>query len=169
MTPVAKKISATTMRMVPPNSIILVGVFVALSGCGFAQAADAIVVRNLAKGAFSGITEPTQQVIHTLAAWEQVWTRHWVNRSPAAPVPEVNFDTEMVIVATMGRQRTGGYVIDIVRVAAEGGKLKVFIQRRSPPPGSMTIQVLTTPFHMVAVPRSALTPEFVDVKTEAPK
>lgn len=123
-------------------------------------------MRTLAKGAFSGITEATQRIIKDRETWGQLWARHSGFRSPPEPIPAVNFDKEMVIVVTLGRQRTGGYAIEITRVQADGKHLKIFVKRSAPPPGAMTIQALTAPFLMVAIPRSGLPPEFVATKPD---
>jgi hypothetical protein len=69
----------------------------------------------------------------------------------------------------MGTKRTGGYTIKIVRVEPTGKSLKVFVKQSSPPPGSLSIQALTAPFHFVAVPRSDLKPEFVETEISGEK
>jgi len=45
-------------------------------------------------------------------------------------------------------------------------RLKIWVRRKTPPPGAMLIQTLTVPFHIVAVPKSDLRPEFVEMKGE---
>lgn len=54
-----------------------------------------------------------------------------------------------VIAAFLGQRRTGGYTVEISR-AADGALLR--ISEKSPPSGSMTTQVITAPFKIVAVP-----------------
>jgi hypothetical protein len=125
-------------------------------------------IRPLVKSAFSGIQDPKQEVIKDKAAWDAVWTRHLANAKGAVSQPEVDFSKEMIILVAMGRQNTGGYSIQVSSVRAVGDKLEITVTRTTPPPGSMSIQALTAPVSIVAVPRSSLEPVFIDIKP-APK
>jgi hypothetical protein len=125
--------------------------------------AESMPMRTLAQGAFGGIQLPKREVIKDAAAWEKLWAQH------AAPTrggerPQVDFSKEMVILVTMGRQTTGGYAIEITKVEPDREHLRIMIKRTSPPPDAMTIQALTAPFHIVAVPRSDLEPRFIEGK-----
>ena len=117
--------------------------------------------RAIAKGAFGGLQEPTQQVIKDKAAWEKLWAKHAAGLKTVEKPPEIDFSKEMVVVVAMGRQNTGGYRIQITHVEPVAGKLRISVLKTTPPPGGMAIQVLTAPFEMVAVPKSDLPPEFV--------
>jgi hypothetical protein len=147
------------------------GVFLAISllGCATATGGGPLLIRSLAKGAFSGIQEARQEVVKDRAAWEKIWAQHNANTTRAVPLPEVNFSKEMVVVATMGTKRTGGYSVEIVRAEPRGKKLRIGVQQTSPPPGAMTIQALTAPFHFVAVPRRDLELEFIEAAPAARK
>ena len=90
-----------------------------------------------------------------------------VRLKDADKLPAVDFTKEMVILITMGRQHTGGYSVEITKAEDAAGKLKIYVNRREPAPGAFTLQVLTAPFHAVALPRSGLKPEFIEVKAEA--
>ena len=118
--------------------------------------------RSLAKGAFSGIKEAKQELIKDAAQWEKLWKQHALSANSGEKTPSVDFSKEMVIVATMGVKRTGGYAIEIVGVEVADQSLKISVKQSSPPPGALTIQALTAPFHFVAVPKSDLKPEFVE-------
>ena len=139
-----------------------------LLGCVTGSHAETLPVRSLVKAAFSGIQDPKHEVIKDKAAWEAVWARHVANTKGAVPRPEVDFSKDMVILVAMGRQNTGGYSIQVSSVQTKGDTLEIAVTRTTPPPGTMVIQALTAPVHMVAVPRSALVPEFIDSQP-APK
>ena len=121
-------------------------------------------MRTLAKGAFSGITNKQQLVIKDVLTWETFWARHTVSLKPAEKIPKLDFDKEMVIALTLGEQRTGGYRIEIINVKPEGDKLKVIYKRFAPPPDGINLQVITAPFHFVAIPKNDLKPEFVETE-----
>jgi hypothetical protein len=118
----------------------------------------------LAKGAFSGITNRQQLVITNQQAWEQLWAKHNVTSKPTEKIPKVDFEKEMIIAIAMGKQRTGGYRIEITGVETGADKLRITYKRYAPPPDGINLQVITSPFHFVAVPKSASKPEFVEAE-----
>jgi hypothetical protein len=134
-----------------------------LGACLCPAAAVSLPIRTLAKGGFSGIQQPTQEFLKDKAAWEKTWARH-VSGKEGQKTPEVDFSKEMVIVVTLGRKSTGGYSIEITKVEPAGDNFRISVARKSPPAGAMTIQALTAPFHFIAVPKSDLHPEFLEVK-----
>ena len=145
--------------------IVIVGLSLSfLVHCVAANGAQTPPIRSLKKGAFSGIREMKQDVVKSADAWEKLWKQHSTAAGSSDKIPSVDFSKEMVVVATMGSKRTGGYTIEIVDVEARDKSLRISIKKTSPPPDAMTIQALTAPFHFVAVPKSDLKPEFVDVK-----
>src|SRR5688572_7810255 len=99
-----------------------------LLGCTTAIGADPLTLRSLGKGGFSGIKEAKQEVIKDKVAWEKLWTEHTTTTRKAAPAPEVDFAKEMIIVATMGIKRTGGYSVEIASVEPAGKKLRVTVK-----------------------------------------
>jgi hypothetical protein len=148
--------------------IMAVGLSLAyLLDCEGADDPQVLPIRSLAKGALSGIRDAKREVIRDAGHWEKLWKEHAVSAGARAKIPAVDFSKEMVIVATMGGKRTGGYSIEIARIEPAHKELKILVRESAPPPGAMTIQALTAPFHIVAVPRSDLKPEFVTAKPDA--
>ena len=64
-------------------------------------------------------------------------------------------DGRLYIAAFAGSQRTGGYEIRVVRVDRAGETLTVRAMFSSPAPGALTIQVLTSPAHLVSIDRQS--------------
>ena len=121
-----------------------------------------VTMRLLGKGAFSGQVTARTEVLRDQPAWAKFWDQHATTARGATNLPTVDFAKELVLVATLGRKNSGGYSIEITKVEAEPKALKVFVRRKSPPPGGMSIQALTAPFHFVAVPATKLPVVFVD-------
>jgi len=151
------------MVMLKVLSVFLLGLTVV--ACAAVDVDRAFPIRNVAKGAFSGIADAKQEVIKNRAGWEKLWSQHSVNKRGENKIPEIDFTKEMVIFVAMGRQRTGGYSIEVANVEVVDQKLKISFKRKSPPPGAMATMALTAPFHIVAVPKSDLKAEFVEVKS----
>ncbi len=105
-------------------------------------------VRTVDKGEQSNIDEAKQVVVRTEAEWTRLWQQH----SPDRKRPAVDFSKEMVVGVFMGSRPTAGYNVSIVSTFAKDGNVLVRYQESTPRPGAMTAQVLTFPYHLVAIP-----------------
>jgi hypothetical protein len=63
--------------------------------------------------------------------------------------------TRLYIGVFAGAQRTGGYGIRVARIDRSGNTLTVHATFDAPPPGAITIQVLTSPAHLVSIDRQS--------------
>jgi hypothetical protein len=79
----------------------------------------------------------------------------WRQHSPDTARPEVDFRTDMVLALFLGSRPTPGYAVNIASVTNVGDGLIVRYRETKPPPGTVSIQVLTFPFHMVLIPQRA--------------
>jgi hypothetical protein len=61
----------------------------------------------------------------------------------------------LYIAVFAGSQRTGGYAIRVAGVDRAGDTLIVRAMFSSPPPDALTIQVLTSPAHLVSIDRAS--------------
>jgi hypothetical protein len=105
--------------------------------------------RSIGKGPMSGIDEPRQVTLHTLADWTTLWRSH----APGQPMPTIDFSRETVVGVFAGTRPTSGYGVEIVRATDANGTLIVDYVETRPGPGDVTAQVLTAPYHLIAVPR----------------
>jgi len=112
--------------------------------------------REIATGAASGIEEPSRLAIRDKKAWEAWWREHTKNTfDPENPnkAPDIDFDKETILVATMGMRTSGGFSIHFGEIHKEGGTLKVTLKTQSPGPGDMVTMALTHPFAIIAIPK----------------
>jgi hypothetical protein len=107
--------------------------------------------RTVDKGDFSNVDEARQVVVRTDAEWRTLWRKHAGERS----MPSVDFSKETVVGVFMGSRPTAGYDIAITKTLEKDGTLWVFYRERTPARGLVLAQVLTFPFHLVAVPKTA--------------
>ena len=105
-------------------------------------------MRTLDKGDHSNVDDAAQLVAKSAQEWQQLWQKH----TPDRPRPTVDFSKEMVVGVFLGSRPTAGYTLEIVSATQDGGKLMVRYREASPPRDAMTAQVLTSPYHIVAVP-----------------
>jgi hypothetical protein len=116
----------------------------------FAQ--DAVPLRAVDSGIVSQIDEREEAAVRTAAEWRALWARH----APDAALPAVDFDQETVVAVFLGTRPTAGYGVQIVEaVRGAGGELTVRFRERRPAGDAITAQVITSPFAIVALPRTA--------------
>ncbi len=114
--------------------------------------------RVLDQGARSQIMTARQVVARTTEEYDALWRSHVPTRAPAA----VDFSKEIVVGVFLGTKPTAGFSVTIVSAATEGNVLHVRYRETSPPRDAITAQVITYPYQIVAIPKSAAT----DVKFE---
>jgi hypothetical protein len=111
---------------------------------------------------YSGVRERLRVVIRDSASWNAQWRQLTATLSPSPAVPGVDFSREMVVVAAMGTQRSGGYSIHIDSVSARNGRLSVVVREVSPGKNCMTTMALTSPAVAVRVSRRDEEASFVE-------
>jgi hypothetical protein len=86
------------------------------------------------------------------------WTRLWARSPfcpPKPPALEVNWQTEMCVVAALGTRPNGGYFVLIDTIEVNGGQIMVLVWEIRPGPGCATTRGITFPFHAVSAPAHA--------------
>ena len=105
-------------------------------------------MKTIEKGDHSNMDDAKQVAVKTAAAFRQLWQQH----SPDRPLPAVDFSKEMVVGVFLGSRPTAGYTLEIVSAIQANGTLVVRYREAVPSAGTMTAQVITSPFHLVTVP-----------------
>jgi len=123
----------------------------ALLLAAFVQGAQAssIPLRSLERGSQSFIDVARQVTAHTTEEWTTIWKQHAPNRA----MPAVDFTREMVVGVFVGSRSTAGYSVEIVGVEERQGSVVVRYRETAPGRSAVTAQVVTSPYHLVAVPK----------------
>jgi hypothetical protein len=119
---------------------------------------EAPSTRTIDKGDQSNLDEAKRVLVRTDAEWTKLWQQH----HPDAPRPAVDFSKEMIVGVFMGSRPNAGFSTTILSATAGNGALIVRYTERVPSPGSISAQILTFPYHLVAIPKAAVS----DVKFE---
>jgi hypothetical protein len=106
---------------------------------------------TVAQGSRSGIEEHREAIVRTAADWPALWKAHGASGSP----PAVDFANDMVVAVFLGTRPTGGFRVEITGAHAEAQSLVVDYVERRPGPEDIVSQALTSPFHIVRLPRHA--------------
>ena len=141
----------------------LVLAVVALAALPQASQAQTVAFRTVVKGDGLSSSIPRQSV--TIRG-ERRWTKLWETLGEAGEVPEVDFRRHMLIAVTQGRQPSGGHAIRVRRIVRTGDTWVVSVVETEPSPGCPSTGVITSPYHVVRVPRSSRTVTFERTVTE---
>lgn len=99
-------------------------------------------------------SEKTNEIINDSQSFETLWEDIHANTTPLPELPEIDFTEYTVIASMMGVQNSGGYSIEISEIAASDDIIGVKIEEREPGSDCVTTGALTSPFHIVKVPKS---------------
>jgi protease stability complex PrcB-like protein len=105
--------------------------------------------RSLDRGTLSEVSTPRQVAVRDEGAWEMLWRVH----APTRPSPPVDFASEIVVGVFAGTRPSAGFGVEIVGYHLNGDDVVVQYRESSPPRGAITAQVLTTPYHLVVIPK----------------
>ena len=97
---------------------------------------------------------------------DAAWSAFWLDHSDSAEPPEVDFDSEMVIVAAVGQREEAGDSVEVRRILqVDNGTLTHLIERV---PGDFCSPVARThyPFHIVVSPATPTPIRFADIGIE---
>lgn len=113
--------------------------------------AQAQAFTTVAKGDASGQQTSRQVIIRTAAEWKALWNEH----APTEKLPAIDFSKEMVVGMFLGTKPSAGHEVEIVGVRTQENELIVEYVQKQPGRGTMAAQILTEPYHLVAVPKHA--------------
>ncbi|HSL23822.1 MAG TPA: protease complex subunit PrcB family protein [Vicinamibacterales bacterium] len=119
-------------------------------------------LQTVARGTLSGIEEPRQAVVQSREDWEALWRAH----APGQIPPEVDFTRRTVLAVFLGSKMTAGFDVEITEIETRPAGATVRYRERAPAPDEMTAQVITSPFHIISVPRVAGEVTFVKAARE---
>ncbi|HLL30220.1 MAG TPA: protease complex subunit PrcB family protein [Allosphingosinicella sp.] len=100
-----------------------------------------------------GLYQERLMPIRNQAEWLGQWRRINARQDPP-PLPPVDFEREMLLMAAMGPQSSGGYRVTIDKVIEQPGELLAFVRFVSPGRGCGAIAAITSPVDIVRLPAS---------------
>lgn len=117
-----------------------------------AVAATDVPFQTVDTTSLSNIHEARTVVVKDAAAWARLWNEH----APQRALPEVDFSANMVVGVFMGYGASSCTTTAIDGVVRTADKLLVHELRPVPGPDIACAMHVTTPAHLVVVPRSDL-------------
>lgn len=102
---------------------------------------------------YSGLSDPLRLAVFDAPTFADAWGRAFANHDPKPPVPEVDFETDFVVVVALGERSSGGYAIEVAGAREEGGGVVIGILATSPGKGCPVTLAMTQPLDIVKVKR----------------
>jgi uncharacterized membrane protein len=117
---------------------------------------------TIARGDASRISEPRRVIARTEEEWRTLWAAH---AGPGAPPPEVDMTSATVAAVFAGEKPSAGYGVEITAAddaAATNAAyadivprgVRLVVEEQHAAPGGILAQVMTSPFHIVSVPKA---------------
>ncbi len=110
---------------------------------------DGLRFRTLKSGSQARHDAPGRQII--LAPTAESYAGLWTSMVGEGDAPPVDFEREAVVFIMAGQRPTGGYSVAVKSIVREDNTLVIDAPVTPPPPDAMTIQVLTSPYTVIAV------------------
>ena len=149
----------------------VIGVSLAIACCAdlamaqFDTPGDSLPVTRLRNGAtafttYSGLSDSVRTVVRDSTSWIEVWRA--INRPfyPPPPLPRVDFEHDMVVIAALGARPTAGYDIVIEGARQDSAAVEIALRTLSPAPGCPVSAAMTQPVDLATVPASPRTVRF---------
>jgi hypothetical protein len=119
--------------------------------------ATGVLAAVLVTAALSAAVQgPGWITVRTAAEWQALWKQHASEGTP----PTVDFNQSTVVAVFLGSRPTTGFAVEITAAKTEGTRTIVEYLERQPPRDAIVAEVLTSPFHIVRLPRTAGPVEF---------
>lgn len=107
------------------------------------------------RGDDSGVLQFRTVVVRDLETWRTLWAQHVALRTPPVPVPVVDFTRHMVVGVFLGQKPSGGFEAILLEVREGPAGATATYRAVTPDPDQSQITVLTAPYHLRVVPRTA--------------
>jgi PrcB C-terminal len=116
---------------------------------------ETIPFQILAQDTYGGYTDSKFMVIEDNKSLTEVFNLLNKSRLPELEIPAINFKEELVIALFLGEKNSGGYAITVEQVLDKNNKVYIVYNVESPKTGDMVASVMTQPFSIIKIPKTA--------------
>jgi uncharacterized membrane protein len=110
-----------------------------------------MMLATIARGDVSRVTDRRRLLVRSPDEWTALWAAH---AGPDGAAPAVDFSHSIVAAAFAGERPSAGHSIEIAGALEEDGGLRLVVDERHPSSGVAAAQILTSPFHIVVLPKT---------------
>jgi len=110
------------------------------------------VLTTIARGDASHVAEPRRTIARSAEEWRALWATH---AGPAADPPADDMTSLTVAAAFAGEKPSAGHSVEISAAENAARGVTLAVDERGPGPDMVAAAIITSPFHIVAIPRGA--------------
>jgi hypothetical protein len=120
---------------------------------------------------YGDLAQPGYRVVKSHAEWEEFWreleaqTSREQGQTSPNPLPDVDFQQNVLIIAAMGTRHTGGYSVEIASVVETPQRIVITVAEQSPGTKCLTTQSFTHPIAIATTAQTQKPFEFEFVRT----
>ena len=107
-------------------------------------------IETIVRDNMSNVEDAKQAVARTPAEWAALWRLHAGDQPPP---PKIDFTKRTVVAVFLGSRSSAGYAVEVSGTKPAGKTLIVEWSEQRPRPGNVSAQVLTSPSHLVSIPK----------------
>jgi hypothetical protein len=120
------------------------------------------------RGSFEGFEKPSELVIATDSAWRSLWDLFTQFRTPRPPLPQIDFQKDVLIAAGLGQRSSACCTIAIDTVLQFADSLQALVRESYPEGLCASGAVLTRPTVIVRTAKSRGPVRFVHRRIPTP-
>lgn len=124
------------------------------------QADGPVKFTDVDRDPYSGIGTESNRVVRDANAWSALWAQHKSGRTPQPALPAIDFSKDLIAAVFAGQRPNSCWELNIERVSRLEGKIVVEYRLRDVTPVAICAMAITSPSHLVALPRTDLPVEF---------
>lgn len=106
-------------------------------------------METIVRDNMSNVEDARQAVARTPAEWAALWRLHAGDQAP----PKIDFTRRTVVAVFLGSRPSAGYAVEVNGTRPAGKTLIVKWSEQTPRPGNISAQVITSPSHLVSIPK----------------
>jgi hypothetical protein len=146
--------SIAVRRRLPLLVLLPASLLSACSGSPTSPDAESLSVTPVAyrDAAHEVFLSETMEIVRDPSTWQGLWSRMTSNELPAPILPAVDFANNMLVVAAVGTQVTGGYGVSVTAASYQSYVITVQVTVWSAGPGCNYTQAITSPVAIAMLP-----------------
>jgi hypothetical protein len=133
------------------NFVLIVSIIFIIHSCSSSQERTPVSFTVVTSGHNSGYIKKGRLKITNKADFQKMWDNLYINFSEKPPLPDINFNNQLVIGAFFGEATSGGNSIAVKSVEMYETMIMVKIEETTPGYNCVTTDVMTQPYQIIAI------------------
>lgn len=138
------------------NYIFIFFIPVIIMSCASSKERTPVDFTVIAKGSNSGYLDKKRIAVKNKQDFEKLWENLYINFSEKPPLPDVDFNKNIIIGVFFGEYTNGGGAISVKSVEEYNTMIMVKVEEITPGYNCVTTDVMTQPYQIIQIPKVSL-------------